>query len=109
MNNTFTLTRLETRKNALGTTRVVTTPDDGALQPGEVLMKIDRFALTTKVRDVLPEFTERAARVPGLPRAHGLLRIEHPEAGALRIPLEHLGARVYPDMFSLAQAHRKQL
>lgn len=47
MNNTFTLTRLETRKNALGTTRVVTTPDDGALQPGEVLMKIDRFALTT--------------------------------------------------------------
>jgi chromate reductase, NAD(P)H dehydrogenase (quinone) len=25
---------------------------------------------------------------------------------ALRIPLEHLGARVYPDMFSLAQAHR---
>ena len=25
---------------------------------------------------------------------------------ALRIPLEHLGARVYPDMFSLAQADR---
>jgi NAD(P)H-dependent FMN reductase len=24
---------------------------------------------------------------------------------ALRIPLEHLGTRVYPDMFSLAQAH----
>ena len=24
----------------------------------------------------------------------------------LRIPLEHLGARVYPDMFSLAQAHQ---
>ncbi len=24
----------------------------------------------------------------------------------LRIPFEHLGARVYPDMFSLAQAHR---
>lgn len=24
---------------------------------------------------------------------------------ALRIPFEHLGARVYPDMFSLAQAH----
>lgn len=47
MNNTFTLTRLETRKNALGTTRVVTTQDNAALQPGEVLMKIDRFALTT--------------------------------------------------------------
>ncbi len=25
---------------------------------------------------------------------------------ALRTPLEHLGARVYPDMFSLAQAHK---
>ena len=25
---------------------------------------------------------------------------------ALRQPLEHLGARVYPDMFALAQAHR---
>jgi chromate reductase len=24
---------------------------------------------------------------------------------ATRVPLEHLGARVYPDMFSLAQAH----
>jgi chromate reductase len=24
---------------------------------------------------------------------------------ALRIPLEHLGSRVYPGMFSLAQAH----
>lgn len=25
---------------------------------------------------------------------------------SLRVPLEHLGARVYPDMFSLAQAHQ---
>jgi NAD(P)H-dependent FMN reductase len=25
---------------------------------------------------------------------------------ALRMPLEHLGSRVYPDMFSLAQAHQ---
>ena len=24
---------------------------------------------------------------------------------SLRVPLEHLGARVYPDMFSLAEAH----
>jgi hypothetical protein len=23
----------------------------------------------------------------------------------LRVPFEHLGARIYPDMFSLAQAH----
>lgn len=26
---------------------------------------------------------------------------------ALRVPLEHLGARVFPDMFSLAQAHKE--
>jgi chromate reductase, NAD(P)H dehydrogenase (quinone) len=25
---------------------------------------------------------------------------------SLRVPFEHLGARIYPDMFSLAQAHR---
>jgi len=28
---------------------------------------------------------------------------------ALRVPPEHLGARVYPDMFSLAQAHKALL
>ena len=44
---------------------------------------------------------------------HGLLLSASPSmAGgnrglwALRIPLEHLGARVFPDMFSLAQAHK---
>ena len=44
---------------------------------------------------------------------HGLLLSASPSmAGgnrglwALRIPFEHLGARIYPDMFSLAQAHR---
>jgi len=44
---------------------------------------------------------------------HGLLLSASPSmAGgnrglwALRVPLEHLGARIYPDMFSLAQAHR---
>jgi chromate reductase, NAD(P)H dehydrogenase (quinone) len=44
---------------------------------------------------------------------HGLLMSASPSmAGgnrglwALRMPLEHLGARVYPDMFSLAKAHQ---
>ena len=44
---------------------------------------------------------------------HGLLTSASPSmAGgnrglwALRVPLEHLGARLYPDMFSLAQAHQ---
>jgi len=43
---------------------------------------------------------------------HGLLMSASPSmAGGnrglwtLRVPLEHLGSRVYPDMFSLAQAH----
>ncbi|GLW31489.1 helix-turn-helix domain-containing protein [Actinoplanes regularis] len=34
------------------------------------------------------EFTERVARVPGLPRPHGSLRLEHPEAGSLRLTYE---------------------
>lgn len=44
---------------------------------------------------------------------HGLLLSASPSMvggnrglWALRMPLEHLGARIYPDMFSLAQAHR---
>src|SRR5260221_14729719 len=44
---------------------------------------------------------------------HALLLSASPSMGAgnrglwaLRIPLEHLGARVYPDMFSLAVAHQ---
>lgn len=44
---------------------------------------------------------------------HGLLLSASPSMvggnrglWALRIPFEHLGARMYPDMFSLAQAHK---
>lgn len=44
---------------------------------------------------------------------HGLLMSASPSMvggnrglWALRVPLEHLGARIFPDMFSLAQAHR---
>ena len=44
---------------------------------------------------------------------HGLLMSASPSMvggnrglWALRVPLEHLGARVYPDMFSLARAHQ---
>jgi len=44
---------------------------------------------------------------------HGLLLSASPSMSggnrglwALRVPFEHLGARVYPDMFSLAQAHK---
>ncbi|GAA2898009.1 transcriptional regulator [Actinoplanes cyaneus] len=34
------------------------------------------------------EFTGRMERVPGLPRAHGVSRLEHPEAGPLRLAYE---------------------
>ena len=44
---------------------------------------------------------------------HGLLLSASPSLGggnrglwALRVPLEHLGARIFPDMFSLAMAHK---
>lgn len=44
---------------------------------------------------------------------HGLLMSASPSMvggnrglWSLRIPFEHLGARIYPDMFSLAQAHK---
>lgn len=44
---------------------------------------------------------------------HGLLLSASPSMvggnrglWSLRVPLEHLGSRVYPDMFSLAQAHK---
>jgi NAD(P)H-dependent FMN reductase len=43
---------------------------------------------------------------------HGLLLSASPSLGggnrglwALRVPLEHLGARIFPDMFSLPTAH----
>ena len=44
---------------------------------------------------------------------HGLLLSASPSLGggnrglwSLRMPLEHLGARIFPDMFSLATAHK---
>jgi chromate reductase len=77
---------------------VVAAPEYNASMPGALKNAIDwvsRFA---------PQpFNER----------HGLLLSASPSMiggnrglWALRTPLEHLGARVYPDMFSLAQAHR---
>ena len=77
---------------------VVAAPEYNASMPGALKNAIDwvsRFA---------PQpFNER----------HGLLMSASPSMiggnrglWALRVPLEHLGARVYPDMFSLAQAHR---
>jgi NAD(P)H-dependent FMN reductase len=76
---------------------VISSPEYNASMPGALKNTIDwvsRF-------DPQP-FNER----------HGLLLSASPSMvggnrglWAMRVPLEHLGARVYPDMFSLAQAH----
>ena len=77
---------------------VIATPEYNASMPGHLKSAIDW------VSRIRPQpFNAR----------HGLLMSASPSmAGgnrglwSLRIPLEHLGARVFPDMFSLAQAHK---
>ena len=77
---------------------VIASPEYNASMPGHLKNAIDW------VSRVRPQpFNAR----------HGLLMSASPSmAGgnrglwSLRIPLEHLGSRVFPDMFSLAQAHK---
>jgi chromate reductase, NAD(P)H dehydrogenase (quinone) len=77
---------------------VIASPEYNASMPGILKNLID---WTSRHRP--QPFNER----------HALLLSASPSMGggnrglwALRVPLEHLGARVYPDMFSLAQAHK---
>jgi NAD(P)H-dependent FMN reductase len=77
---------------------VIASPEYNASIPGHLKNAID--------------WVSRARPQPFNAR-HGLLMSASPSmAGgnrglwSLRIPLEHLGARVFPDMFSLAQAHK---
>jgi chromate reductase, NAD(P)H dehydrogenase (quinone) len=77
---------------------VISSPEYNASMPGELKNSIDWVS-----RFKPQPFNEK----------HGLLMSASPSmAGgnrglwALRVPFEHLGARIYPDMFSLAQAHR---
>jgi chromate reductase, NAD(P)H dehydrogenase (quinone) len=77
---------------------IIASPEYNASMPGILKNLID---WTSRHRP--QPFNER----------HALLLSASPSMGggnrglwALRVPLEHLGARVYPDMFSLAQAHR---
>src|SRR5687768_4673111 len=93
---------------------------EGAVQLRERLIGSDGFIL------VSPEYN---ASMPGIlknvidwtsrfkpqhfTRRYGMLMSASPSMvggnrglWSLRVPLEHLGARVYPDMFSLAQAHQ---
>jgi chromate reductase len=77
---------------------VISSPEYNASMPGLLKNAIDW------VSRVQPQpFHER----------HGLLLSASPSMvggnrglWALRVPFEHLGARIYPDMFSLAQAHQ---
>lgn len=77
---------------------VVCSPEYNASMPGVLKNAIDWVSRY----DPQP-FNER----------HGLLMSASPSMvggnrglWALRVPFEHLGARIYPDMFSLAQAHK---
>lgn len=77
---------------------VIASPEYNASMPGLLKNAIDWVS-----RYGPQPFNER----------HGLLLSASPSMSggnrglwALRIPLEHLGARVFPDMFSLAQAHK---
>jgi NAD(P)H-dependent FMN reductase len=77
---------------------IVSSPEYNASMPGVLKNLID---WTSRFRP--QPFDER----------HGLLMSASPSlAGgnrglwALRVPLEHLGARIFPDMFSLAMAHK---
>jgi chromate reductase, NAD(P)H dehydrogenase (quinone) len=76
---------------------VISSPEYNASMPGVLKNTIDWVS-----RFSPQPFNER----------HGLLLSASPSMvggnrglWALRVPFEHLGARVYPDMFSLAQAH----
>ena len=77
---------------------IIVSPEYNASMPGVLKNVID--------------WTSRFRPQP-FTRRYGMLMSASPSmAGgnrglwSLRIPLEHLGARVYPDMFSLAQAHQ---
>ncbi len=77
---------------------VLSSPEYNASMPGVIKNAIDWVS-----RYQPQPFHER----------HGLLLSASPSMvggnrglWALRVPFEHLGARVYPDMFSLAQAHK---
>ena len=86
------------RRLELADAFVVASPEYNASMPGSLKNLIDWVS-----RFRPQPFNER----------HGLLLSASPSmAGgnrglwALRVPFEHLGARIYPDMFSLAQAHK---
>ena len=97
-----------------------TGPPSGAREFNRRLESCDAFVISSpeynaSMPGVLKNAIDWVSRIEPQPfnERHGLLLSASPSmAGgnrglwSLRIPFEHLGARVYPDMFSLAQAHR---
>jgi NAD(P)H-dependent FMN reductase len=93
---------------------------DGARRLKDRLLASDSFLIASpeynaSMPGVLKNVIDWTSRFQPQPftRRYGMLMSASPSmAGgnrglwSLRIPLEHLGARVYPDMFSLAQAHQ---
>lgn len=86
------------RRLELADAFVVASPEYNASMPGVLKNLVDWVS-----RYRPQPFNER----------HGLLISASPSMvggnrglWALRVPFEHLGARIYPDMFSLAQAHK---
>ncbi|MFD8328541.1 NADPH-dependent FMN reductase [Streptomyces lydicus] len=93
---------------------------DGALALRERLERCDAFVLSSpeynaSVPGVVKNAIDWVSRVRPQPfkSKHALLVSASPSLvggnrglWALRVPLEHLGTRVYPDMFSLPAAHK---
>ncbi|MGH7585989.1 MAG: NADPH-dependent FMN reductase [Gemmatimonadales bacterium] len=77
---------------------VIAAPEHNASMPGHLKNAID---WVSRIRPQ-PFNTRHALLLSASPSMAGGNR----GLWALRIPLEHLGARVFPDMFSLAQAHK---
>ena len=92
----------------------------GALELNRRLTANDAFVIASpeyngSMPGLLKNAIDWASRCRPQPfhERHGLLMSASPSMGggnrglwALRIPLEHLGARIFPDMFSLAVAHK---
>ncbi|HTL06202.1 MAG TPA: NAD(P)H-dependent oxidoreductase [Gemmatimonadales bacterium] len=77
---------------------VIATPEYNASMPGHLKNAID---WVSRIRPQ-PFNSKHALLLSASPSMAGGNR----GLWSLRIPLEHLGARVFPDMFSLAQAHK---
>jgi NAD(P)H-dependent FMN reductase len=77
---------------------VIVSPEYNASMPGVLKNAID---WTSRIRPQ-PFDTRHCLLLSASPSLAGGNR----GLWSLRVPLEHLGARVYPDMFSLAAAHK---